>query len=756
MDTNDPITRRNTGAEITRNIIDPRIQLERTDALTPAQVMELEARAKRARRTAVDAVHRVGEDHLGGALEIIDPLELVLSVMDRGRGDDFFISQGHVSAGYFAALAEHGYLDPKDFVEGFRTSEPIGGHVTPIAGGSMNTGRLGNDAGGVGMAIWNQTTGKGGVVYLFTSDGSMQEGSAMEALEIAANRKAPCVFIPALNAMQLSGTTQSIDPAGNPAAKARAAGVKVIHTPSCHDFAGFYKALREAALLCRRGEGPVFIHPTGYEKPAKDVLKDPAKWGFAPNDDLWVPGSIMGRGIRAWEDGIIATINAERKGKPLSKPVNHHDGNLKKDNVEEIRAAFALTPTEEKTLKVPAVPVTFRARPPSSAPTGYEFEWPETFPVSLSETLVNGDHGNDWVSARKGVNVALKALAQKNGAHMAAVDMDLGGSTQLGVLQGMIGNRFIQAGIRERGAFIAAAGYSYEALTQFGGKPGKDKLPTVAASTFAAFIQAVGREGLEFADYQQDIFGHDEEGLTVGVPVKIISSHNGLNPGKDGITAHALHGIDLAFELPRLKRAFLPADANHAIHVIRELYAQNDLALYIGPRDVTPVIGKQNKPQEPLFGPGWKWEPVTLVRQSPKAKTAIVVTGPILYRALMAREKLESKKQATDVYFIGQVKPFPVAKMLKILTAYDAVVTVEDGFVGNNDSARGLAGLVTNCIAQHAGKLMDARTSKKKLPGFAKIGSPHGQTMSESPLVIYDRYGLAVSDIVKAAERALR
>ncbi len=756
MDTKDPITRRNTGAGITRDIIDPRIDVVRTPELSASQVAELSARAKRARLTAVDAVARVGEDHLGGGLEIIDPLELVLSVMDRARGDDFFISQGHVAAGYFAALSGHGYITSEDVVNGFRTSEPIGGHVTPIAGGSMNTGRLGNDAGGVGMAIWNQSAGKEGVAFVFTSDGSMQEGSAMEALEIAANRKAPCIFIPALNAMQLSGTTQSIDPAGNPAAKARAAGVKVIETPSCHDFAGFYKALRDAVVLCRRGEGPVFIHPVGETRAARDVLTDPAKWGFAADEKIWVPGSIMGRGIKAWEDGIIATINAERKGKPLAKPVNHHDGNLKKENVEEIRKAFRLTAAEEQALKVPSVKVTFRARPSSSAPTGYEFDWPETLPVSASETLVKGDHGADWVSPRKGVNLALKALAAKNGASMAAVDMDLGGSTQLGVLQGALGNRFIQAGIRERAAFLAAAGYIYEGLTQFGGKPGKDKLPTVAASTFAAFIQGVGREGLEFADYQQDIYGHDEDGLTVGVPVKVISSHNGLNPGKDGITAHALHGIDLAFELPRLKRAFLPADANHAVHLMREMYRLNDFALYIGPRDVVPTIGKQNQPQKPLFGPDWKFEPVTLVRQSPKARTAILVTGPILYRALMAREKLDGKKQPTDVYFVGQVKPFPVAKVVKILQSYDSVVTVEDGYVGGDDSVRGLAGLVAGCLAQYGSKVLGARKGKKKLPGLAKIGSPHGQTMSESPLIIYDRYGLSVADIVKAAQRALK
>ena len=62
-------------------------------------------------------------------------------------------------------------------------------------------------------------------------------------------------------------------------------------------------------------------------------------------------------------------------------------------------------------------------------------------------------------------------------------------------------------------------------------------------------------------------------------------------------TIEVLHGIDLAFELPRLRRCFLPADANHAVHIIREMFSLSDYAMYVGPRDVVPVIADRNRPQ---------------------------------------------------------------------------------------------------------------------------------------------------------------
>lgn len=756
LNLDDPITRRNTGEKITARVPARRVDLNK-DALSAGDKVLLEARAKLARRSAVRAVARVGEDHLGGGLEIIDPLELVLSVMDRERGDDFFIAQGHVAAGYFGVLSQHGYLPPKDFEEGFRTSEPIGGHITPIAGGTMNTGRLGDEGGGVGIALANQVLpGKEkAITYLFTSDGSLQEGSACEALEIASNRRANIVFIPAINAMQLSGTTVKLDPRANHVEKARAAGVRIVDVASLHDFEVLFRALSEAVRLCHQGKGPVFLNPVGEKKPARVVLKDPGAWGIEPEEEVWVPGSVMGKGIRHWEDGIVATIHRDLQGNPLENPVNYHDGNLKKEDVDAILKALELSKEEQAAVdrsRSDEREETFYARVKPNSPTNYEFSWPKTFPVSQSARLVDGEPGKDWVTARKGVNAALAELGKKNADALLAVDMDLGVSTQLGVLAEPLGTRFVQAGIRERAGILAAAGAAWKLAKEHGAANGKQ--PTTCTATFQAFLQGVGREGLEFADYQQDLWGWNKEGLTTGVALKVISSHNGLNPGKDGVTAHGLHGIDMAYELPRLMRTFIPADANHAIHIIRELFAQADFALYLGPRDTTPVIAHPDKPGEPLFGPDWKWEPVTLVEREEGARAAIVATGPILYRALTAADRLRKNGRKVDIYFVGQVKPFPVREITKILTGYDRVVTLEDGFVGASDSARGLAGLVACCLAQNVQQIASGRGGS--LPSLGKIGSRSGQTMSQEPTAIYEQYGLGIDDIVREVESGFK
>ncbi|MCB0220086.1 MAG: hypothetical protein KDH09_10360, partial [Chrysiogenetes bacterium] len=79
---------------------------------------------------------------------------------------------------------------------------------------------------------------------------------------------------------------------------------------------------------------------------------------------------------------------------------------------------------------------------------------------------------------------------------------------------------------------------------------------------------------------------------------------------------------------------------------------------------------------------------------------------------------------------------------------YDAVVTLEDGFVGGEDSWRGLAGLVAGTLAANVTDLAARRSGT--LPRIGKVGSRHGQTLSQEPTVIYDTYGLSIDDIVAA------
>jgi len=739
-----PITRRNTGGKLSVHVIDTRINIRSARPLGADAVACMRLRARLARITAIKAVAGVGEDHLGGGLGIVDPLEMTLSVLDRKAGDDFFIAHGHVAAGYYGVLGAHGYVTEEDVVRGFRTERPIGGHVTPIAGGTLNTGRLGDEAAGVGMAMALEALNKKGIIYVHTSDGSANEGSFMEALELAAHHKLRVIFVCDVNGLQLSGTTKTINPTSDPARKAAAAGVTVMDVTTFHDPAVYYKVLQKAVKHAIEGDGPVFLNPTGFMQPAKAVFPEKGHRGFRAVQKIWIPGSLMGSGIEEWEKNIIETLNKERLGLAQDKPANYHDGNTKAIDLKAVLDVLVLSEKEQTLLAKYAKKKrteTFYARPPATASSGYTQGKVKFFAPSASHHLEDGKTPGDWVSARKGVYAGLAAISASNRKSMLAVGLDLEGSTQINALfKNLDSSHAFQAGIQERGGILAAGGAAYKLLKETASRKGK--IPTTTTGTFSSFLFSTGQEGLDFINYQEDI-----NATVAGLPVKIICSHTGMNPGKDGLTAQYIHAVDAVYNLIRLKRAFMPADANHALHIIRELYRLADFAMYIGPRSETPVIDQ--KSGKAYYGSQYKFRPVDEILKG-DGRLAYIVTGPVLYRALSAADILrQEKKINASVYFVGGIKPFPCKEIARILQNHRAVVTVEDGYVGKTtEPDRGLAGLVASVAS--SSQYMKARCK------LGKTGNFDGETMSQAPEVIYDRYGLHIRhNLVKTALKLL-
>ena len=73
--------------------------------------------------------------------------------MDRDR---IVVSHGHTSAGFYSALAAHGFFDPEEMYSNFRrTGSPYQGHVErDVPGVDWGTGNLGQGlAAGVGFAL---------------------------------------------------------------------------------------------------------------------------------------------------------------------------------------------------------------------------------------------------------------------------------------------------------------------------------------------------------------------------------------------------------------------------------------------------------------------------------------------------------------------------------------------------------------------------------------------------------------------------
>jgi transketolase len=117
----------------------------------------------------------------------------ILAVLHRGvlrDGDDLFVlSPAHYSLPLYAALAEMGKLDPAvlaTYGTDGSSLEMIGSEEAPgmvVTGGSL--GQALSQA--IGMALARRLRSRPGRVFVFVSDGELEEGQTWEALMSAAH-----------------------------------------------------------------------------------------------------------------------------------------------------------------------------------------------------------------------------------------------------------------------------------------------------------------------------------------------------------------------------------------------------------------------------------------------------------------------------------------------------------------------------------------------------------------------------------------
>jgi transketolase N-terminal domain/subunit len=148
----------------------------------------LQERARRIRGRAVRMIHAAGEGHYGGSLSMIDVLSVLFSqFIDRSRGDRFILSKGHGAPGYYAAMAEFGWI-PEERLESFgRCGGALQGHpdMTLESRIDFSTGSLGQGlSAALGMALIMRGTAARPWVLL--GDGECQEGQIWEAALVAA------------------------------------------------------------------------------------------------------------------------------------------------------------------------------------------------------------------------------------------------------------------------------------------------------------------------------------------------------------------------------------------------------------------------------------------------------------------------------------------------------------------------------------------------------------------------------------------
>lgn len=189
-------------------------------AVATETIRDLEERARRLRRAALEMITAAGSGHPGGTLSEMDLLVALYFYAMRHNPRDprwperdrFVLSKGHGAPGLYAVLAEAGYFDRSHL----RTLRQLGsilqGHpdMTRTPGLDISTGSLGlGFSAACGMAKAAKIDGASWRTYALLGDGECQEGAVWEAAMFAANyRLDNLTAIVDRNGLQQTGRTE--------------------------------------------------------------------------------------------------------------------------------------------------------------------------------------------------------------------------------------------------------------------------------------------------------------------------------------------------------------------------------------------------------------------------------------------------------------------------------------------------------------------------------------------------------------------
>ncbi len=665
--------------------------------LTAEQETILTALEKKAATIAIKALGslaRAGDlDHLGGGLELIPALMLTMLMTDYEKRH-YTIEHAHTTIGYYSSLAALGFLDEQHVIDGFRRSLDIGGHVSWVPGGSeLNGGRLGvMIPAAVGQALGVRARkGKGSAVVVHMGDAGWVSGQALNGFIGASLHNAPLIGVMHRNGIQLSNTTDNINPK-DPREIIASTGVKILEIPSLHDHKALMKAYAEATKLADQGQ-PTLIYPVGYrsEKGNKVTLKtlaekynivEPTEAFAAKNNvdmdtEIWIPGSLMSfRDETAMLECVFLVNN-------LPGGHGHHDGGMQGRDEAAVLAGsmLQLTAEEEAALEKlksqsPRVVVT-TARPAKGTPN---------LVLSREDRASMELPGTDKeISARAGIEQAYILLAQKFGNDSFFVSCDLNTSTKLGKGAALLPEgHSIEMSIQEQASLIMANGLAVSS-----------RQPQLnVMSTFAGFIEGIAREGLEMWRYNRNLTGPNE-----GLNVLVHMSHVGANFGRDHFPGWSLDWVTMCIGyLPFINRFYTPADARAAYIAVCDAPKEYGGHIVCIPRDLLPVLTKQDS-EEPFWEAGDDWQATQLFRKFDGAETVVLSMGAPTFVAGQAAEAAAAQGVPTDVYVINGM-PLPADFLADIAKRYKRVITIEDGLIGNPDSGlRGFAAYVSSRLA---------------------------------------------------------
>jgi len=264
-----------------------------------ADIQNLKTIAAQIRRDVIRMIHKPASGHPGGALGCadfmtalyfdtlrIDPKNFTMD----GNGEDlFFLSNGHLSALWYSALARKGFFDVHELSTFRILGTRLQGHPTTaehLPGIRIASGSLGQGLSvACGAALAKKLNGDNHLIYTLHGDGELQEGQVWEAVMFAAAKKIDNIISTVdYNGKQIDGPVDEVCSLGDLKAKWLAFGWDVVEMNG-NVMEDVVKGLAEAKSRTGKGKPVVILMKTEMGM-GVDFMMGTHKWhGKSPNED---------------------------------------------------------------------------------------------------------------------------------------------------------------------------------------------------------------------------------------------------------------------------------------------------------------------------------------------------------------------------------------------------------------------------------------------------------------------------------------
>lgn len=305
----------------------------------------------------------------------------------------------------------------------------------------------------------------------------------------------------------------------------------------------------------------------------------------------------------------------------------------------------------------------------------------------------------DKKSTRDGYGKGVVEAGEQN-ADVVVLCADLADSTRSQWFRDQFPERYIEMGVAEQNLATVAAG-----LATYG------KIPFI--TSYAAFSPGRNWEQIRTTACLND------------VPVKVMGMHAGISVGPDGATHQPLEDMALMRVIPRMT-VISPCDVEEARKaVLATAFTGKPVYIRFG-RANTPIFTTHDTPFE--VGKAYTmWE-------SEDPEVALIVTGALGYKVLIAAKELQDEGLRTMVVNNHTIKPMDEGAVIDAARRCGAIVTIEEHQVSG-----GMGGAVAEILAQNH-------------PTPIQMIGVHDQFgQSGTPDELIEHYGMGVGSIKEAA-----